>query len=149
MGEPAQTVEQFLAALPQERRAAAVALRDTILTALPAGFEERLQYGMLAYGVPWRDGPAAGDGIGGAGMLSLVSVADHWPYMALYVNCVEPGGEEAFYARWRATGTPLETGSRAVRFRNLDELALGVVAEFVAAATPEALRTAYARAAAR
>lgn len=136
MSEPAETVEQFLASLSQLRREAAIALRATILDGLPAGFEERLQYGMLAYGVPYP---------GGAGMLSLVSVADHGPYMALYVNCVEPGGEEAFYARWRATGTPLETGSRAVRFRSRDELALDVVAGFVAAASADALLAAYQR----
>jgi hypothetical protein len=146
VSEPAETVEQFLAALSSERRAAAVAVRETILAHLPAGFEERLQYGMLAYGVPWaRDAVSAG-APGSAGMLSLVSVANHWPYMALYVNCVEPGGEEAFYARWRATGTPLETGSRAVRFRGLDEVALDTIAEFVAAADAEALRAAYQRA---
>lgn len=136
MSEPAETVEQFLAALPPQRRAAAVALRATILATLPAGFEERLQYGMLSYGVPWESG---------AGMLALVSVANHGPYMAFYFNCVESGGEEALYARWRASGAPCETGSRAVRFRSLDELALDVVAEFVGDASPDALRTAYAR----
>lgn len=137
MTEPAQTVEQFLAALPPRRREAAVALRETILAHLPPGFEESLNYGMLAYGAETASG---------GGRLSLVSVADHGPYMALYVNCVEPGAEEALYARWRATGTPLETGSRAIRFRGVEELALGVVAEFVAAASAEELRAAFARA---
>jgi hypothetical protein len=84
-----------------------------------------------------------------AGGLALVSLADHGHYGALYVNCVEPGAEERLYARWRATGTPLETGSRAVRFRAVGDLALEVVGEFVAAGDPDALAAAYGRAARR
>lgn len=136
--EPAQTVEQFLTALTPRRRAAAEALRATILANLPAGFDETLDYGMLAYGTP--AGPQA------TRQLTLVSIADHGPYMALYVNCVEPGAEEELYARWRATGTPLETGSRAIRFRGTEELALDVVAAFVAGASAQALRDAFERA---
>ncbi|MDO8213338.1 DUF1801 domain-containing protein [Conexibacter sp. CPCC 206217] len=136
MHGPAETVEQFLAVLPPQRRTAAVALRATILATLPAGFQERLQYGMLSYGVPWESG---------VGMLALVSVANHGPYMAFYFNCVESGGEEALYARWRASGTPCETGSRAVRFGSLDELALDVVAEFVGGASASELKASYTR----
>lgn len=153
--EPAGTVEQFMAALTPQRREAAEALRATVLAHLPAGFEETLDYGMLSYATARAEGE--GDAVAGAGRdgepagprggrLALLSIADHGPYMALYVNCVEAGGEEALYARWRASGTPLETGSRAIRFRSLDELALGVVADWVAAADPAALRAAFARA---
>ena len=135
--EPARTVEQFMEALTPRRRAAAEALRAAVLANLPAGFDEALDYGMLSYGTTRE---------AGAGRLALLSIADHGPYMALYVNCVEPGGEEALYARWRATGMPLETGSRAIRFRGVEELALGVVADWVAAADADALRAAFARA---
>lgn len=142
---PAETVEQFLAALTPPRRDAAEALLETIRTHLPLGFEERMNYGMVTWALPLARAGVAARGPGG-GMLSLVSVADHGPYMALYLNCVERGGEEAFYARWRATGTPLETGARAVRFRDRGELALEVVAEFVGAASAEAMVAAYERA---
>lgn len=145
METPAETVEQFLDALTPTRRDAAEALLATIRAHLPEGFEERINYGMVTWALPLgRTGLGAASGLGG-GMLSLVSVADHGPYMALYVNCVEPGGEEALYARWRATGTPLETGARAIRFRDRSELALDVVAEFVAAASAASLLAAYAR----
>ncbi|HST40804.1 MAG TPA: DUF1801 domain-containing protein, partial [Conexibacter sp.] len=123
---------QFLAALPAPRRAAAETLLATIRAHLPAGFGERMNYGMVTFTT--------------AGGLALVSVADHGHYGALYVNCVEPGAEERLYARWRASGTPLETGSRAVRFRGVGDLALEVVGEFVAAGDAEALAAAYGRA---
>lgn len=158
--EPASTVEQFMDSLSPPRRAAAEALRATVLENLPAGFDEALDYGMLSYRTAAESGvdgvPGAGGALGagapgraGDGRLALLSIADHGPYMALYVNCVEAGGEESLYARWRASGTRLETGSRAIRFRGLDELALGVVADWVAAADPGALRAAFVRARAR
>jgi len=145
MDDAAQTVEQFLAALTPARRDAAAALLATIRAHLPAGFEERMSYGMVTYALP-LPGRADGSRPAAGAMLSLISVADHGPYMALYFNCVEPGGEEQLYARWRATGTPLETGARAIRFRDRGELALEVVAEFVGAASAERLLEAYERA---
>lgn len=132
MSAPAETVEQFLAVLPKPRRAAHEALLATVRDHLPAGFAERLNYGMVSWVTD--------------GGLALVSLADHGYYGALYVNCVEPGAEQRLYARWRATGTPLETGSRAIRFRTRAELALEVVAEFVAAGDAAALTAAYGRA---
>jgi hypothetical protein len=133
---PAQTVEQFMGRLTPERRVAAEAIRATILANLPAGFAESLDYGMLAYGVP----------LAGGRSLTLVSLADHGYYMALYVNCVRPGGEEAFYARWRESVARLETGARAVRFRAIEDVALDAIAELVADGSPEELRAAWERA---
>jgi hypothetical protein len=137
--EPAQTVEQFMGRLSPERRVAAEAVRATIVAELPSGFAESLDYGMLAYGVPTEGGRS----------LTLVSLADHTPYMALYVNCVRPGGESAFYERWLACVGTIETGARAVKFRTLEEVALPAIAEFVRDASAEELRAAFARARAR
>ncbi len=133
MDAPAETVEQFLGALTPARREAADALLATVRAHLPAGFAEQMTYGMVTWALPRP----------GGGILSLLSVADHGPYMALYVNCVEPGAEEALYARWRETGTLFGTGARAVRFRDRSELALEAVAEFVGAASADALLAAY------
>ena len=145
MDRPAETVEQFLEALPPARRDAAEALLATVRAHLPAGFEERMNYGMVTWALPLGRAGIGTSGAGG-GMLSLVTVADHGPYMALYLNCVEPGAEEELYARWRATGRLFETGARAVRFRDRSELALDVVAGFVASASAERLLEAFSRA---
>lgn len=44
----ASTVAQYLAAFPADRRAALSAVRDVINGNLPDGYEERIQFGMIA-----------------------------------------------------------------------------------------------------
>ena len=52
MQSKATTVEEYLAALPDERKEAMTKLRDTARKNLPKGFEEQMSYGMLGYVVP-------------------------------------------------------------------------------------------------
>ncbi|HZK81831.1 MAG TPA: DUF1801 domain-containing protein, partial [Humisphaera sp.] len=58
MKSNAATVEQYLAELPEDRRAAIGAVRDVILKNLDADYEEGMQYGMIGYYVPHRIFPA-------------------------------------------------------------------------------------------
>lgn len=52
MTSQAKTVEEYLQALPGDRRAAISAVREVILANLPKGFEECMNYGMIGYVVP-------------------------------------------------------------------------------------------------
>ena len=52
------TVDQYLASLPEDRRAAISAVRDVILENLGEGYEEGIQYGMIGYYVPHAVYPA-------------------------------------------------------------------------------------------
>ena len=47
MQSKATTVEQYLAELPEDRRAAIAVLRHVILKNLDKDYEERMQYGMI------------------------------------------------------------------------------------------------------
>ena len=47
MQSTAGTVQEYLQALPKDRRAAVGAVRDVILANLPTGYEEVTQYGMI------------------------------------------------------------------------------------------------------
>jgi hypothetical protein len=55
----ASTPHEYVAALPPERREVIEKLRSVLTKNLPAGFEETIEYGMLAYVVPLRLYPAA------------------------------------------------------------------------------------------
>jgi len=44
-----RTVDGYLARLPDDRRAALTAIRNTINANLPRGYEEGLQYGMISW----------------------------------------------------------------------------------------------------
>ncbi|MCU0391546.1 MAG: DUF1801 domain-containing protein [Thermoflexibacter sp.] len=48
----ADSVEEYLEKIPEERKQAMNKLRQTILESLPEGFEEQLIYGMIGYVVP-------------------------------------------------------------------------------------------------
>ena len=52
MAKAPATPEEYLAALPEDRRHALEVLRATILKNLGKGFEEGIQYGMIGYFVP-------------------------------------------------------------------------------------------------
>lgn len=52
MPSKATTPEEYLASLPEERKAIIQKLRDIIFSNLPVGFSECMSYGMLAYAVP-------------------------------------------------------------------------------------------------
>ena len=46
------SVEEYLEAIPEERKAAFNKLRETILKNIPQGYEEVISYGMIGYVVP-------------------------------------------------------------------------------------------------
>ena len=52
MQSDAATVDQYLAALPEDRAAALQKVRAVILKNLPTGYAEGMQYGMIGYFVP-------------------------------------------------------------------------------------------------
>ena len=58
MKSSAKTVDEYLAALPENRRTAISTVRKVILANLPEGYEECMSYGMIGYVVPHRIYPA-------------------------------------------------------------------------------------------
>ena len=48
----ATTVEDYLAELPEDRRAVIAAVRAVLQRNLPAGYREGINWGMIAYEVP-------------------------------------------------------------------------------------------------
>ena len=52
MESKASTPKQYIADLPEERKAIISKLRNVVLDNLPQGFEEQMNYGMLGYVVP-------------------------------------------------------------------------------------------------
>jgi hypothetical protein len=52
MKSAATTIDAYLAALPDDRRAAIEVVRETVLAKLPEGYVEGFGFGMIAYVVP-------------------------------------------------------------------------------------------------
>lgn len=133
MQSDATTAEKYLSELDDDRRAAVSAVRDVILANLPDGYEEAMQYGMISYVVPLSVLAETYNGQ----PLMYIALASQKQYMSLYLTNVygDESVEKWFKERYLATGKKLNMGKSCLRFRNLDDLPLDLVAEVVARTT--------------
>ena len=139
MQSKATTVEQYLASLPEERRAAISAVRDVIRKNLDTQYEEGMQYGMIGYYVPHKVFPA-GYHCDPKQPLPFASLASQKSHMAVYLMCVygQPEQEKWFREAWAKTGKKLDMGKSCVRFKKLEDVALDVLGEAIRRAPAKA-----------
>lgn len=126
----AKTVKEYLVALPADRREAISAVRDVILKNLPEGFEEGMQYGMIAYYVPLEDYPVTYNGQ----PLGYAALASQKHYMSLYLMSVYGDSRRAdvFHKEFKASGKKLNMGKSCVRFKSLNDLPLDLIGDTIA-----------------
>ena len=131
MRSEAATVDEYLAALPPDRRAAISAVRQVIVDNLPAGITETMNWGMITYEVPLTTYPDTYNGQ----PLAYAALAAQKNYMAVYLSAIY--GSDPVRARfedaYRATSKRMDIGKSCVRFRTLDDLPLDVIAAAIAA----------------
>lgn len=126
----ATTVDEYLSELPDDRRAAIVAVRDVILANLPDGYEEVMRWGMITYEIPLARYPDTYNGE----PLQYAALASQQRHMSVYLNGIysDPGEESWFADAYRATGKKLDMGKSCVRFKRLDDLPLDLVGQAIA-----------------
>lgn len=138
----AETVEEYLDELPDERRADIEAMRQVILENLPEGYDEVMRWGMITYEVPLERYPDTYNGQ----PLQFAALAAQKNHNALYLtNVAFSGGEEAFRNRYEQTGKRLDMGKSCLRYRHADDVALDVIAETIASAPVDRYLAAYAQ----
>ena len=126
----AETPEQYLAELPDDRRDQIEEVRDVILTNLPHGYVEQMGWGMLAYVVPLEAYPDTYN----KQPLMYAALASQKNHMAVYLSNIyadEPS-LDWFRQAYLATGNKLDMGKSCVRFRHLDQLPLEVIGQAIA-----------------
>lgn len=136
MQSKAQTVEQYLSELPEDRRAALTALRIVILANIDPAYQEGMGDGVVGYSVPHALYPP-GYHCNPKLPLPFAGFASQKNYMSLYLCGLytqfdDGGATDAahwFREAWAATGKKLDMGRGCVRFKSLDDLALDVIAE--------------------
>ena len=129
----AKTVEDYLATLPEDRRAAIQAVRKVILKNLDKGYAEGMQYGMIGYHVPHSVYPP-GYHCDPKQPLPFAGLAAQKNHMAVYLMCIygSPAHDGWFRKQWAKTGKKLDMGKSCIRFKRLDDLALDVIGQAVA-----------------
>ena len=140
----ARTPDEYIAALPDDRREAVSAVRDVVRDNLPAGFEEGMLYGMIGWYIPLERFPNTYNGQ----PLGLAALASQKNYMSLYLNSVygDPQTESWFKDRYEASGKRLNMGKSCVRFRRIEDLPLDVIGETIARVDLDSYLAAYEKA---
>ena len=141
----ARTPDEYIAALPDDRREAVRAVRDVVRDNLPAGFEEGMQSGMIGWYVPLERLPDTYNGQ----PLGLAGLASQKNYMSLYLQqrVRRPEDRGVVQGRYAASGKRLNMGKSCVRFRRLEDLPLDVIGDTIARVDLESFIAWYEKAA--
>jgi uncharacterized protein YdhG (YjbR/CyaY superfamily) len=137
MRSDATTVDQYLAKLPPDRREALTKVRQVMLKNLPQGFEESVNWGMIAYQVPLETYPDTYN----KQPLLYAALASQKNHMAVYLSGIytsEKARNES-EAAYKATGKPFDVGKSCVRFRKMDDLPLDVIGRTIASMSVDEL----------
>ncbi|MCE2463080.1 MAG: DUF1801 domain-containing protein [Dehalococcoidia bacterium] len=126
----ATTVGQYLDELPPERRRAVSEVRAVVLSNLPEGYEEIMDFGMIAYVVPLSICPDTYNGH----PLMYAALASEKSYVSVHLMNIyaDPETQRWFVDSYRATGKRLDAGKSCVRFRKLEDLPLQLIGDAVA-----------------
>jgi len=137
MQSNATTVTEYLAGLPEDRRAALTTLRKLIAANIDSGFREGVAYGMIGWSVPHSLYPP-GYHCDPKQPLPYAGLASQKNYMSLYIcppsmsgegDCEVRADDDWFRSAWAKTGKKLDMGKSCIRFKHIDDLALDVIAE--------------------
>lgn len=130
MQSSAQTPEEYLASLPEDRRQALLTLRSAILKVLPEGYEEVMGWGMITYQVPLSEYPDTYN----KQPLMFAALASQKNHMALYLMSpyMFPGQEAELQEGFKRAGKKLDMGKSCIRFKKLDDLALQPILDMIA-----------------
>jgi hypothetical protein len=131
----AKSAEEYVAALPEHRRGAIIAVRSLVKKHLPKGYAEFVSFGMLNYAVPLSRLPKTYNGE----PLSYVALAAQKNYCSLYLMSVygNKQHEAKLRSAFTAAGKKLDMGKSCIRFQTADDLPLDAVGEIIGSVPSE------------
>ncbi len=137
MKHQADTIDQYLKAIPEERQPAMNKLHTTILEHLPKGFEPVMNYGMIGYVVPHSAYP---DGYHCDPKLPLpfMNIASQKNFIAVYHMGIYSNPElmEWFVTQYpNYVKTKLDMGKSCVRFKKIETLPFELIGELTSKLT--------------
>lgn len=133
MTSVATTPQEYLATLPEERKAPMQQLRDTILKNLPDGFTEGMAYGMLCFAIP-HSIYQPGYHCNPKQPLPFVSIASQKSFIAIYHMGLYamPQLLQWFQAEFAAQSkTKLDMGKSCIRFKKPELIPHDLIGELM------------------
>jgi uncharacterized protein YdhG (YjbR/CyaY superfamily) len=131
----AQTVNEYLASLPPERREVISAVRDAVRAHLPEGMSERFSSGMISWEIPLERYPTTYN----KQPLAYAALAAQKNHYALYLMCayVDPAQDRALRDGFAAAGLKLDMGKSCLRFKRLADIPLDVIGNVIGSTSVE------------
>ena len=135
MATTAQTADEYLAALPAERRAVLSAVRDAVRAHIPAGMQERISSGMISWEIPLERYPTTYN----KQPLVYAALAAQKNHYALYLMCayIDPAQDRQLRDGFAAAGKKLDMGKSCLRFKRLEDVPLDVIGNVIGSASVE------------
>jgi hypothetical protein len=132
MQSKAKTPAEYIASLPPERAKMITALRKVMLKNMPSGYQEKMQYGMMGFGVPLSAYP---DGYLGKKdeAIPYAGLASQKHYVSVYLMNVygDKKIEAWFKKEYAATGKKLDMGKSCIRFKKMEDIPLALIGKAV------------------
>ena len=137
----AKSVDEYLAALPDDRRAVVTEVRKLIRKHLPKGYEEAVNWGMLSYQIPLEQYPGTYNGQ----PLGYVALASQKNHCALYLMTpyMDPAKAEELKEAFAQASKKMDMGKSCLRFKSADDLPLPAIGRLIAATPPAAFIAMY------
>lgn len=133
MQSKAATIDEYIAGLPEDRKAVIIKLRKVIGKNIPKGFKEQMMYGMPGYVVPHSIFPA-GYHCDPKLPLGFLSFGTQKHFIALYHMGIY--GDPKLL-KWFTDEYPkhcknkLDMGKACIRFKNLEDIPYELIGELV------------------
>lgn len=135
----ANSPEEYINAIPEERKEAMQTLRKVILENLPDGFSEVMSYGMIGYVVPHELYPN-GYHCDPKLPLPFMNIASQKNFIAVYHSGIYADknlmdwfvGEYPKYVK-----TKLDMGKSCVRFKKIETIPMQLIGELASKMTPK------------
>lgn len=127
----AANVEEYVAELPPERASVIAETRTLLLGAMPAGVEESMNFGMIAYEIPLERYPKTYNGQ----PLMFAGLAAQKRHYAIYLHGVYASDsvEQRLRDAYAMAEMKLDMGKSCVRFTRLDQLLPQAIAAAISA----------------
>lgn len=139
MTSSATSPEQYINEAPEDRREALQKLREVILSNLPKGFQEGMQYGMIGYAVPHEIYPA-GYHCDPKIPLPFMSFASQKNSINFYHMGIYAKKElyDWFVAEFpKHSKKKLDMGKSCMRFKKVEDIPFELLGELSQKITPE------------
>tara|TARA_B110000467_G_scaffold52200_1_gene47791 strand:- start:3189 stop:3644 length:456 start_codon:yes stop_codon:yes gene_type:complete len=139
------SVDEYLKAIPEDRREVLTLIRKLLFDNIPSGFEEVLAYGMPAYVVPHSIYPS-GYHCDSKLPLPFINFASQKNFVAFYHMGIyaKPELLEWFVGEYpKHCSAKLDMGKSCIRFKKVENIPFGLLADLVTKMTMDEWITIY------